>query len=717
MKRIFGWLGLISPLEGPGEMMVMHHVVATPCLFSPAGRSAERSEAMRGWFRTCRTPPSSDLSGHLLPEGRRDHKPNLYSTVASLFVLLALCLFALPTFAAEQILNFHSDIALAKSGLITVTETIAVNAENRDINHGIFRDFPLTRRGEDGKIHEVDFKLLSVTRDGEPEPFSTEAIDNGTRIYAGNADEYVTPGHHTYQFSYETNRQIGYFPEGDQLYWNVTGNFWIFPILKSSATITLPEGVTPDAVRVYTGEAGKTGADAKARWDGSAVQLVATRSFRPGEGMTIQINMPKGAIDPPSQSQERWWWIKDNRNLLISGFGGLLVWLWYGWSWVKVGRDPPRGVMVPRWDAPDGISPALVNYIDNKGFSDGGWKAFSAAALNLAVNGLITLEDLKTSIIMSATGKTGAAKPSTGENAILTRVVSAGGKLTLDTAHGETVKATGAAFVNAIEREQRGKYYNANAAYVVVGVVITVAVFITLFAFGNMSGDAGATVVIPAVVGVVISVFSAVLGRNLQSSSSLIGKVFAILVLGIVGLVAFAVIGGVLVMAVDGLLEEGQLPTMVAIVAIIIANILFFFIMGAPTPLGAKMMDGIDGLRHYLTVAEKDRMNMAGAPQMSPQHFEKLLPYAVALGVEKPWTKTFDTWLESAKMADTYQPSWYSGASYGGFAGSIGGFSSSMASTIQSTLPAPPPSSSSGGGFSGGGSSGGGGGGGGGGGW
>jgi hypothetical protein len=104
--------------------------------------------------------------------------------------------------------------------------------------------------------------------------------------------------------------------------------------------------------------------------------------------------------------------------------------------------------------------------------------------------------------------------------------------------------------------------------------------------------------------------------------------------------------------------------------------------MGAPTALGAKMMDGIDGLRQYLTLAEKDRMNMAGAPQMSPQHFEKLLPYAVALGVEKPWTETFDKWLAAAKI-DDYQPGWYAGSNYGGFAGSVGGFSHSMASTIQ----------------------------------
>lgn len=149
---------------------------------------------------------------------------------------------------------------------------------------------------------------------------------------------------------------------------------------------------------------------------------------------------------------------------------------------------------------------------------------------------------------------------------------------------------------------------------------------------------------------------------------------------------------------------------------IVLTNAIFFFLMGAPTPLGRKLMDGIEGLRLYLTVAEKDRMNMAGAPQMSPKHFETLLPYAVALGVEKPWSRAFETWLAAATAgaAAAYTAAWYHGDGFGTFGDRIGGFSSGMASTIQSTLPAPTSSSSSG--FSGG-SSGGGGGGGGGGGW
>ena len=670
--------------------------------------------------------PSRSREGRVARDANHESSPPLWGrwpagqrgTFAPLSNLAALLLFllaALPATAAEVIRNFHADVTLDKSGLVTVTEQIEVNAEGRDIRHGIFRDFPLTFRKPDGSLGEVDFSLTAVRRDGRDEPHSTEYIDNGIRIYAGDKDTYVSSGRHVYEFVYETNRQVRYGPDADVFAWNVTGNFWKFPILQANADIHLPDGVKPTRLQVYTGAAGATGSDGTIHMSGSTVNVQATRALNPNDGMTAWITLPKGAIDAPSATQDRWWWLKDHRNAFIALIGLALVWGWYGWSWLKVGRDPPRGIIVPRWDAPDGISPALVNYIDNKGFGDGGWKAFSAAALNLAVAGRLKLEDLKTSIILTDTKSGGPDKLPPGEGAIMARVVSAGGTLRLDKSNGTAVQAAGAAFVDAITKENRGKYYNANIGYVVLGVILSIVTFVSLIAFGRFSSDDIALLVVPIILAVVLGVFAGVLGKGFRPGVSAGRKIFYIIVLGIIGLVAFTALGSILSLMFEELLSHGELPVIVGLGGIIIANILAFFIMGAPTALGAKMMDGIDGLRQYLTLAEKDRMNMAGAPQMSPQHFEKLLPYAVALDVEKPWTETFDKWLAAAKI-DDYQPGWYAGSNYGGFAGSVGGFSHSMASTIQSTLPAPEPSSSSGG-FSGGGSSGGGGGGGGGGGW
>ncbi|MET3853985.1 DUF2207 domain-containing protein [Rhizobium sp. OAE497] len=620
---------------------------------------------------------------------------------------------------AEIISSFNSDIRLEKSGAMTVAETITVNAEGNRIRRGIFRDFPLTFTDENGRLRSVDFDVVSVTRDGQDEPWKTESITGGIRIYAGSEDVMLSPGRHQYVFTYKTNRQIRYFPDHDELYWNVTGNGWIFPIMAATATVNLPEGVTATDTNVFTGPLGAK--DRNARVSGSNTRPVfsTTQPLNAQEGLTIAVKFPKGAIDPPSSSDQNMWWLKDNRDYFI-GFGGLiLVFLYYTRSWLKVGRDPARGVVVPRWDAPDNISPALVNYIDNKGFSGQGWTALSATALNLAVRGFVVLEDLKQSIVIRRTDKPNVGQKFEAGEASLLNAVGSRGSLTIDKANGERVKSVGQNFRSAIEREHRGKYYNANTGYVIGGVVLSVAVLIILFVFGSLQPDTIALMIVPIAVVAFLSLFVAGFAKSFRRGHSLGAKIMSVVAIGIAGFIGFSIVSSLALALFSSLMEFHETPMLFAVGGIVFLNMLYVFIMGAPTMLGAKMMDGIDGLRQYLTLAEKDRMNMAGAPEMSPQHFEKLLPYAVALGVEKPWSQTFETWLAAAAAgAVAYSPAWYSGNfNSGSFSDRIGGFSSSMASTIASTIPSPPPSSSSSGFSGGGGSSGGGGGGGGGGGW
>ncbi|PDT01807.1 hypothetical protein CO666_23210 [Rhizobium chutanense] len=637
------------------------------------------------------------------------------------FCLALLLMLAAPgAFAAEVIDSFASDIALEKSGAMTVAETITVNAEGNRINHGIFRDFPLYFTDAEGRRRSVDFDMVSVTRDGADEPWHTESISGGIRIYAGSADVTVTPGRHRYIFTYRTNRQIRYFDDHDELYWNVTGNGWIFPIRSATATVKLPPDVGATQTTFFTGPQGARGKNASVSETGAGLIFSTTAPLGPNEGLTFAIRMPKGSIDPPSADMESTWWLKDNRNYFI-GFGGLiLVFAYYLRSWLKVGRDPARGVVVPRWDAPDGISPALVNYIDNKGFSGGGWTALAASVLNLAVRGYVKLEDFKNSIVIRGTGKPlGREKFQAGETELLKVAGGAGAMLAIDKANGERVKTVGQSFRSAIEKEHRGKYYNSNLGYTAGGIALSAAALVALFVFGSLEPDTIALMLIPIAIAVFVAVVVAGLVKSLHRGTSLFGKIMAVIATAIGVFVGISILATVVLALASSLVKLHETPMLFAVGGIVLLNILYVFIMGAPTPLGARMMDGIDGLRQYLTLAEKDRMNMAGAPDMSPQHFETLLPYAVALGVEKPWSRTFEAWLAAAAAgaAAAYAPGWYSGNfNSGSFSDRIGGFSSSMASTIASTIPAPPPSSSSSG-FSGGGSSGGGGGGGGGGGW
>lgn len=633
--------------------------------------------------------------------------------------LLGLCLllaWVLPASAEEFISSYHSIVDVAKDGTLTVTEAITARAEGDRIKRGIFRDFPLYALDKDGNRTKVGFKVLSVERDGAPEDWHTENIDGGIRIFTGNADRILPTGEHIFQITYTTDRQIRYFDSYDELTWNVTGNGWQFPMREISATISLPQGAKPTDTAVFTGKLGATGKDARILTEGNDVFFASTRPFYPGEGMTVAVKLPKGVLDAPSASQQREWWLRDRLALIIAGLGLLIVLAYYYRAWATVGRDPAAGVIVPRWHPPEGLSPALVNYVDGRGFADGGWTALSATALDLAVKGFVTIEDLKNGLIIRRTEKKIENSLPVGQRTLLSSIGAPGNSLTIDKANGETVQKVGSDFRSSIEKEHRGKYYRSNSGYIVGGLVLSFGVIVAALIFGSFDeGDIG-TIISLSMAAVFFAVSATIYGKQRRRGRGVLSRLGGIVFMAISGFLIFSLIAGVVGRIFFDHVHDANTLAVVALGLIVLLNVLFVLVMGAPTPLGRQLMDAIEGLRLYLTVAEKDRMNMQGAPQMSPQHFETLLPYAVALGVEKPWSEAFETWLAAASAgAAAYAPTWYNG-NYNSFGDRIGGFSSSMASTIASTIPAPPSSSSSS--FSGGGgSSGSGGGGGGGGGW
>jgi uncharacterized membrane protein YgcG len=639
---------------------------------------------------------------------------------------LALCLLFCATVAtaAELITNFDQAIALHRDGSMRVVETISVNAEGRDIRRGIFRDFPLVMTDANGREIQVDFKVVSVERDGQPEDWRSERVTGGERIYIGNADRVLNPGPHTFRITYDTNRQMRYFDDHDELYWNVTGNGWIFPIVNARAVVTLPDGVQPQQLAFFTGSFGADGRNASASAQGNIATFVTTRPLGAGEGLTIAVKLAKGAVAPPSGSQQWGWFLRDHLDTAIAIGGLILLFAYYMRSWIAVGRDPPAGVMVPRWDPPEGISPALVNYIDNKGFGSSGWTAFSATAIDLAVRGYVILDDLQKKVVIRPTGKAGSDLG--GGDKVLMQAIGPFSPLVIDRENGEAVQRLGSKFRSAVERDHRGEYYKANSLYIIGGVALSILILASIVIFGRLHENALPLIVVPGFLSIFVTIFASSIGRRFRKhNASLAQRILSVLIFAFFGFVFVSIAVSGFAAAVVPLWEAGLLPLVAGIVGIFALNVVFYFLMGAPTPLGRKMMDGIAGLRQYLTLAERDRMNMQGAPQMSPQHFEKLLPYAVALGVEKPWSSAFENWLATAAgatVAAAYAPLWYSGNfNPGNIGGTIGDFSSSMASTIASTIPAPVSSSSSAfggsGGGDGGGFSGGGGGGGGGGGW
>lgn len=638
---------------------------------------------------------------------------------AVLLLLVSLGAASSQAVADERILRFVSKIDVAADGVLTVTETITVQAEWAQIKRGIYRDIPLTAEGANGRTYRVGFTLLSVLRDGEPEPHFQRDSGDGVRIYVGREDQFVPKGTHTYTIEYETDRQIRFFDDHDEVYWNVTGNEWVFPIDEVVARVVLPQGVAASKWTAYTGYYGDTGKNytASSAEGGSEITFRTTRPLSSYQGLSVVVSMPKGAIPAPSREKQLQYFLSDYSAELIGGAGLAVVLVYYLFAWWIVGRDPPRGVTFPRFKAPEGISPALAKYILNRGFGDGGWVALSAACLNLAVKKRLRLEDDSGEVTLHLEDRTDArdTRLPKGEAALVSYLRGRSSPLPLNKDNGGSIKSLGTKFRNAIEKENRDVFFKTNRVYLIPGIALSIVTIFALLVFGRLAPDQEGFVMVFLMLSIFASVIAVNLGKVAFRFASI--QVRIALVFGFFGLAmtgaaygAFNITGGV-----------DTVPVLPFLAATLVAlNILFFFIIGAPTALGRQTLDEIEGLKLYLSVAEKERMNMAEAPDMSSGHFEELLPYAVALGVEKPWAKAFEGWLATAAgaaVASSYHPHWYSGDTFDArhVSDTLGSTASSMAGSFKSSLPVPKSSSSgssgSSGGFSGGGGGGGGGGG------
>src|SRR5690606_29089590 len=193
-------------------------------------------------------------------------------------VFLLVLVFCVSTgFAQEHILSYHSQIKVEETGDLLVRENITVRAEGREIKRGIYRTFPTSYKDKMGTRFNVGFEVVEVLKNGNPEPFFTEKKGNGIIVYIGDKNTLLTPGEYAYTLVYRTTRQIGFFEDFDELYFNAIGGDWAFPIEEATVSLELPEGATVLQMDAFTGVAGTTSCDCEILSNDNRVKITTNR--------------------------------------------------------------------------------------------------------------------------------------------------------------------------------------------------------------------------------------------------------------------------------------------------------------------------------------------------------------------------------------------------------------------------------------------------------
>ncbi|MEE8547789.1 MAG: DUF2207 domain-containing protein [bacterium] len=619
---------------------------------------------------------------------------------AAVFLTIASTLFLLfyptPVLAIERILSMDSNVTVHENGSMTVLETITVRAEGTQIKRGIYREFPTRYKDPYGNTYRTTFTVLQVQKDGKTEDYHTKTAQNGVRLYIGSKDRFLSTGVYTYTITYRTDRQLGFFKDHDELYWNATGNGWGFFIEKGSATVKLPSSVPPETLKLfaYTGPQGSKAQNYTAEIDGDGRAVFRTTSpLRPYEGLTLVVGWPKGYIREPSRLDRTGYLFSDNLDLLVGLIGLLIVIGYYYITWKKVGKDPEKGTIIPHYGPPDNLSPAASRYILKMGFDH---RSFTAAIIDMGVKGYLSITNEGKDYTLKRNPDADMSRLSRGETRVANKLFGSRKRTTLKLKNKHHTKISGS--IKALKKQLAGDHhkvlFNSNKKHLVPGILVSIVVLLAAGIVGAKVKSAFLFMTFWLSIWTV-AVVGLWLARNY-----LIAVIFTF----------FEIMGLVM------LTQAASLSVTALVVLLILINVVFFNIIKAPTLLGRSIMDKLEGFKMYLEAAEKDRLQFMNPPERTPELFEKFLPYAFALDVDQEWSEQFSQVLSQAgEDGEPYSPGWYHGSHWNrmNLSGFTSGLGSSLNSAISSSSTAP--GSSSGGG--GGGSSGGGGGGGGGGGW
>ena len=563
---------------------------------------------------------------------------------------------------------------------LRVVETIVARFPDFEQNRGIIRAIPDNYRGV--PLHTTVESI--VDENGTDVPYETSSSDDFVELALGT-DDFVF-GKTTYVITYRQSDVVGDFSEtsSEEFYWDVNGTGWDQPFGRVSAEViidpALSTAVTGDAA-CYIGASEEVG-NCDIQQSGTTFSASAT-DLGPRENLTVSVGFTPGTFEIPEPT------LTAPPNLdpvpvpltmqLASGLpilGAIGAIVLAALMRVRSGRDAPgRGTIIPEYSEPKNITILQSSELIGRKES-----ALPAAIVRLAVRGNIrilayrVLEGTEAPYSLQYLGND---KTDTTDQRLL------------DVLFGSSPAAG------------------------------------TIKPFGAYDSALGT-----ALTGIAAEQPASLLQDGFRTPPARTGLAWAIPLL-----MVFVLIGSVFAIGFQNETYRNVSPVLVISVVAAFIALIVTGILGTRRPLltekGALAREYLLGMKTYLDLAEKDRMEVLQSPRGAERVnvgdnlemvklYEKLLPWAVLWGVEDQWMRELAVRVESEQL----QPSWYVGTN--GFDSMM--FSSTMSGISTSITPPPPPPSSSngwggsggssfssggsfGGGFSGGGGGGGGGGG------
>ncbi len=539
---------------------------------------------------------------------------------SSFYTLIITALLILPTltaFAQEYIQNDDITVVLEKNGDIQVIEKITVNIKHNRIKQGISQTLPIRTGIHEDYIQKNTFEIQSVQLDGISIPYTYKEHYFNADLMIGDSTAIAPLGKHTYTITYRGQGFVHYGENHDSIQFNAISPQNIFPIEKCSFKLILPNDATPLSVTVWTKESKD---ETNYKLTGPA-SLQTLKTLPPQTAFTIAINFPKGLVDSPQQTITDW--LNHHRTIALLGLLSSLC-LYFLGCWYFLYRKPQQPIR-PCDTPPENLTPGLVAWMQKKQFTA---TMLQADLLWLSINGYMTI-NLRDSNCLSFTQQSHKKPPISWIARIGACLCHQFYKTDPALLIGKDGRHPSSSLVNAWHVTKN--YYKQTVTALtytsllpgLIGIGLGIYGLYWLLGYIYHPGLTNHSTPFN-----IIALPSFFFGISIWiACRCLVGKIIKKIVFSIVALLSFIV--GALLLNFDGLFIT---------VIFSIGLISTLFIARFSTQLtdeGQKIAHQIEGLKAYMM---QDRLVPA---QDTLEQFEKLLPYAVALGCQDFWRQRF----------------------------------------------------------------------------
>jgi hypothetical protein len=506
---------------------------------------------------------------------------------------------------SARIRDFEVLLTVQSDGSLDVVEQIAFHFTGSWDD--IVRDVSLRQTNAQGRTVKLKLSRVSVTDlGGHPLPVKQERKDwdrmRALRISIPN----TVNADRTIIIQYRVENALRFFlsrsKEGeiDELYRNVVGSTWDMLIDSVHAHVVLPDGVAPTRAAAFLNQ--WTPADAKIEVVGSEVDISHASKISRMSGLEIDVRWPAGSISPRATEEgERLAGLVRRSPMLLPFVVFFLAFV----KWMKRGLNPEEGSIQVEFEPVDGASAAELGALVDSSVDV---RDVTSTLVDLAVRGYIRIEETAQSKIMGLGDHAEYIIHIVRKHAEWIglkpheiRVLGAVSSASPHDPFNVLVSQLRSTFPSALPRIRDG-------------------VFDSLVARGYYRE------------------------RPDELRRKWIGLALILASLGY-GLAKLGEAMMWVTFAPDAVLTAG-----VASGIIVLA---FGLIMSTRTLAGVRARASALGFREFLSRVESERYKKMIT---SPEMFDRLLPYAIAFGLEKKWTSTFASTFETIAR---HQPEWY----------------------------------------------------------